>query len=305
MKKSARNRIIIWSIVSFLLISVLVLGLVFIRVDMPLKMRYLGSIRDNSLSYSGDSAEFSVDEVSEIEINWVSGDITFEESDYGKIEISEKSNNKFEDSEMRYQVDDGKLTVDFGKDMFRFINFRGSLSKNLTVKVPKGYVLDKITAKSASANFKNESVNAESTVIESASGEINIGEIKGDSLKANSISGDIEINGADFADVSVFTTSGECKVSADCKKLKTESVSGDVNASLSNKIEEIDASSVSGDINIRLPENTDGFTVDKDTVSGNFDSDFSVSSKNGKYKFGNGRIEIKFKTVSGDISISK
>ena len=119
MKKSARDRIIVWSIISVLLIGVLVTGIHatmrfsesvsnFFDIEIPSK---------NLDSYNSGNSNFAPDAVNSIEINCISGDVKIVESDVKEISICETANVSLPENEkMRYHLDnDGKLEIYSGK----------------------------------------------------------------------------------------------------------------------------------------------------------------------------------------------
>jgi len=113
-------------------------------------------------------------------------------------------------------------------------------------------------------------------------------------LEIDGVSGDVLIDGLDFASVDHETVSGDLKlVNGNIGSFVSQSVSGDVYASGLNG--DVDIESVSGDSTIFIPESFD-YILDWDTVSGSLSEDKSQNS---------GGFKINVETVSGNLSIKR
>lgn len=66
--------------------------------------------------------------------------------------------------------------------------------------------------------------------------------------------------------------------------------------------DEMRLDSVSGSLNLTLPADS-GFTLEKDTLSGSFSTDFVTTQSGGKIVSGDGACTIKFSGLSADIHI--
>jgi hypothetical protein len=129
-------------------------------------------------------------------------------------------------------------------------------------------------------------------------------------LSANSVSGDVEVNGAGD-EVRARSVSGDVKL----ERLRSPavtgtSVSGDVDAQIDALTGPGDLrfTSVSGNVSLQLPRSLDADLTLK-TVSGELDSDFQLTlqgpmnrrSLNGR--IGRGGRELHLTTVSGDVRL--
>ena len=149
---------------------------------------------------------------------------------------------------------------------------RGRMSVEYELTVPRSAVLDKIT---------------------SVSGNVDV-DGAGNSTRASSVSGN----------VSGKNLGGTAKLS---------SVSGTVTADFSN-VEpgsNIKMNSVSGNVVLNLPSYA-GATVRASTVTGKISNDFGLKVNEGKYvganlkgTFGDGSVDVKLSTVSGQIKIGR
>ena len=305
MRKSSRNRIIIWSIVSVLLIGLLTFGIIGIRNYGALNFKLFSFSSDDLDKMSTGSAEFDKSEVKSIDINWTSGTVDIKNGNTDKVEISENmSYDENSDNAMRWSLDDGKLKIYDSKNAFGFHLFSFSMPpKKLTVTLPAGISLDEFDVSSASADFTAESINADTLEIETASGKIKADSLEGKKADINTASGTIELNRVLADDVDVETVSGECTVAGKIEKLNVSGVSSVLNLTVGKNNSEINAETVSGNVNIKTNSDESGFTANYSSVSGNFSSDFAGINKDGKFVYGSGKADYNISTVSGNIDI--
>lgn len=308
MKKSARNRIIIWSIVSVVLTAVLVLGI--------LNVNKLGTISLNPINiseitnvnvdeFTTGEAEIDKDTVKSLYIEWVSGDVNVVYGESDKIVLTEESSSTSEDDKMCWNVDDnGKLRVYSSKKSKTFIGlFNDDVSKTLTVTVPKDMKFDDFDISSASADVNVEFVNANKVIIGTASGDIEVRGINSKNVDISNVSGKSEVFCQQVDTIEMEAVSGEIIVDGNYSKLSTESISGKSKISAEADNVDINSESVSGEINISLIESISGFTAEYESVSGSFECDFAGKNRDDKFIYGNGMAEIDVETVSGNISV--
>lgn len=305
MRKSARNRIIIWSIVSVLLIGLLTVGIIGIKNYGALNFKLFSFSNDDLDKMSTGSAEFDKNEVKSIDINWTSGTVDIKNGNTDKVEISENAAyDKDDDNAMRWSLDDGKLKIYDSKNTFGFHWFSFSMSpKKLTVTLPEGISLDEFDVSSASADFTAESINADTLDIETASGKITIDSFEGKKAEINTASGTIDLNRVLAEDVDIETISGECTVTGKIEKLNVSGVSSVLNLTVGKNNSEINAETVSGNVNIKTNCDESGFTANYSSISGNFSSDFAGINKDDKFVYASGKADYNISTVSGNIEI--
>ena len=305
MRKSARNRIIIWSIVSVLLIGLLTVGIIGIRNYNAFNFKLFSFSNDEIDKMSTGNAEFDKNEVKSIDINWTSGTVEIKNGNTDKVEISENvSYDKNSDNAMRWSLDDGKLKIYDSKNAFGFHWFSFSMSpKKLTVTLPESISLDEFDISSASAEFTAECINADTLDIETASGTIKVDSFEGNKADINTASGTVDFTAVSTEDVDVETVSGECTVTGKIEKLNVSGVSSVLNLIVGKNNSEINAETVSGNVNIKTNCDQSGFTANYSSVSGDFSSDFAGTNKNGKFVYGSGKADYNISTVSGNIDI--
>lgn len=308
MKKSARNRIIIWSVVTVLLVGLLSLGIHFFSQyslfgNNPFGMAALNEF--DKYDYSRGNAEFKAEAVDSIEIDWISGNIKVIEGKGDKIKIEESSNSEIpQDKTMKYVLKDNQLKINPG-NISNFINFFSpGFSKNLTVTLPKDKCLDELEISCASSDVTINGTNISEISADSASGKVEIIDAVGSTAEISTASGEITVD-SEFDFIDSESVSGNTTITSRCTKLDSSSVSGEINADLTNDIEDIDMESVSGNINVALPKQIDGFNAKYETVSGDFSCDFTGKSNDSSFISGDGSTQINFGTVSGDMTISE
>ncbi|MGN0806517.1 MAG: DUF4097 family beta strand repeat-containing protein [Candidatus Coproplasma sp.] len=194
--------------------------------------------------------------VNEIEIDWVCDDITIEHYSGTTVKVEESADKEIEEKfQLRRLVENGKLTVRFatcGRHDIRGLN------KKLTVLIPEGVTLDKLTLKSVSGNITSK-VSVKQAIVDNVSGSVTL-ENAVQSVDVESVSGSIELT-LDGAAVTIDVVSGNVYLSVPETlgfTLTVATVSGKFNSSLEM--------AKNGDTYTRLGGGTN-MTVD--TVSGN------------------------------------
>lgn len=313
MKKSAKNRIIIWSIASVLLIGVLIAGIFCVSNFPVFKLFSINGSEilpdwDGYTTASGN-VDFASGDISKVSVNWISGNVTIEPSTNNKIEISETSSTDISDEKaMQYKLSsDGTLSIYSSKSISFFSFWSTDTSKNLVIKVPQNKTLRSFNISTTSADIEMTALNVDESDVETTSGKVTFNDVTGKNTEISSTSGKIDIDGNISGEISVDTVSGDLNVNSDCKKLDADSISGKIYATLGNNISQTDANTVSGNISLSLPEDINGFNAEYSSVSGNFNCDFEGTSVNNSfiYKNDNADIEFNFDTVSGEMRIEK
>lgn len=165
------------------------------------------------------------------------------------------------------RTEDGELKIYYCRNNR---NTGNADPKDLQINIPKGMTLTEYD-------------------IESASAKITVEGIVADKIELHSVSGEISAVG-EFASLDIETTSGNAQVT-----------------NTAALIRQIDANTVSGSINVTIPQSTDGFYMEYETVSGEVNTDFNTqssgSSRHGILNYGNSSTKIEVETVSGDFSL--
>lgn len=268
---------------------------------------------DDASKYSIADGKISVDDIRELDIDWVAGKVKIEEYSGDKIEFYEENSSELsEDNKMRYLIDNGKLKIKFRKSFvgIGFVSFK-PLNKELVIRIPVSMEdgLAELKLDNVSSSIEIDALIANTVLIDSVSGEINIKNLIAKKLDVETVSGAVNVfTESEFVDAE--TISGRLNISISSKsieKVDIESVSGGVSLDLGNSPKILDVETISGKVDITLPEN-DGFVAKYDSVSGKFKCDFEVSISKNEAVYKDAKIntsKLGINTVSGNININK
>lgn len=285
-KSSAKIRIISYSIVAVVLTILLVWG---IGSGNSCTGVSCGAVNLGGYYYSDSNlykvGEFELEEeINSIDVDWISGNVKLEIAK-GEYVYAKETGAGDEDHKLRYRVENGKLIVKF-KKAERF-SFDTNKSKELTIYVPEEMAknMKNISIQCVSAGLNITEYTADEINIEMVSGKIYMKDVTVDTIDLENVSGDVEIFGS-------------------INKADMELVSGEVKITSDKQLSKIDIETVSGDVTINMPEG-DGFTAEMDSVSGDLNVEFEVTTNGKKRVNKNGSGEYNFDTVSGDVDINK
>jgi DUF4097 and DUF4098 domain-containing protein YvlB len=140
--------------------------------------------------------------------------------------------------------------------------------------------------------------------IDTASGGVEFENLVADEFEADSTSGAVKVSG-EVEEIDIDTTSGKVTLDGEFLSVDMDSTSAGIEIAYKNSApRSLDVDTVSGDVTVFLPEKVTGFEAELDSVSGDFESDFSAAVKDGKYIFGDRSFKMSFDTVSGDVTVS-
>lgn len=334
MKKSAQNRIIIWSTVSAALIIVLIAGFIvsatgiFPSIDERNRAYYDYSYdtEDEALyTMASDTANFlsyNCDEISRIDVSLSMGKVIFKESNTDNIVISQTNSstpdeainseefyytNEYEvlqiyGSKYDFDLRDQNFSSSDSTSMFNNI-FKTTKSKTIVVEIPRNAVTNYINIYTAGADIEFDNINTNTLEIKSFSGNVGINTVKSPYISINNVSGTNKISNITSEQLELNSVSGSTKILGDINTLNFNSVSGNLDYSTySLNTNTISINTVSGDANITLPKNS-GFTVYDSSVSGNIKSGFNGKYIDDNYVYGDESISIDLNSVSGSINI--
>lgn len=286
MKTNAIIRIILYSIVILLIVSILG-G--FIAFD-----RYAFSHEESTWVaplVTAGSGEFHQEEheasggepVTHIEIEWAAGSITIQEGDTDRIQLSESG--RFEPSEaMVYHQYGGKLTIEY-QERDVYIGIFSTPAKDLTITVPREWQGTGISIDAASARLNMNGITVREVELDSASGVA-------------------VFDGCTIEELDIDTASGDVEFSGTLNVLEYDAASADLHAVFRSTPRNLEIDTASGDVDITLPGGS-GFTAEVDAMSGDFSSDFDYSQRDDRYVSGDGSCRITLSAMSGDLAIRK
>ena len=225
--------------------------------------------------------------IRDMEIEWAAGSIVIKPMDITEIRISEEGVNQSSDP-MVWKVKDGKLVIQYSKNTdhdFGLGLLRGEHTKNLTIHVPVNWTCHSLEIDAASASLEVNDLTIREMEFDGASGTCVFSNCSVEALDVDTASGDVRFHG-------------------NLGKMDCDAASANIILELINVPGNLDLDTASGDLDVTLPKDA-GFTVKLDTMSGDFESDFDTTVRNGSYVAGNGRCRIDVDAMSGSVTIRK
>lgn len=275
MKGKAIARIVLFSMIALVLLCVLLAGLGLSSFAKPVSPQVV------SVQSTGSEHEFAPGEVSSIFISWASGDIDIQPADQDTVTVSEERSGG---SSMVVRHRGSTLEIEAGKSKWG-IGFGKSTQKDLTVRVPRDWLCQRLEVSVASADVSVENMSVTSVALNTASGDCAFTDCAVEKMQVNTASGDLDYIGT-------------------LQRLEWKGASADCNLRLSDAPASIEMNTASGELNLFLPDNC-GFTLDRSSLSGAFQSDFATTTENDKIVCGDGACQITFSSLSGNINICR
>lgn len=275
MKGKAIARIVLFSMIALVLLCVLLAGLGLSSFAKPVSSQIV------SVQSTGSEYEFAPGEVSEIFISWASGDIDIQPADQDTVTVREERSGG---SSMVVHHRGSTLEIEAGESKWG-IGFGKSTQKDLTVRVPRDWLCQRLEVSVASADVSVENMSVTSVALNTASGDCAFTDCAVEKMQVNTASGDLDYIGT-------------------LQRLEWKGASADCNLRLSDAPASIEMNTASGELNLFLPDNC-GFTLDRSSLSGAFQSDFATTTENDKIVCGDGACQITFSSFSGDINICR
>lgn len=304
MKTNAIIRIILWSLVIILLVTILggaLLGNSILKKffngnsSLESKIKDRISMEEVPVSTelpvtpleSGEIVRIPAEHISNIHIEWAAGKILIQPIDTDEIKFSESDTTDIKNA-LVWKLRGNTLSISYCKDAVdTFFGFGIStdLSKDLTIYVPHNWTCDTLEIEAASASLEVNNMTIREVELDTASGTCKFDNCSVKELDLDTASGDIRF----FGSLDIL----------DC-----DAASASVYAVLTNVPTRMDLDSMSGDLDITLPEDA-GFTANVEGLSADFSSDFDTTTRNGSHVHGDGRCRINVDAMSGDVIIRK
>ena len=221
---------------------------------------------DNAKKYSVGGGSVT-GTVTNVEIDWVAGDVNVEYGDVSAVTFSETSEDTIaDDVTLRYWLENTTLHIKYAKSGLKLTNEKAP-DKNLKVVLPSSLVLNELELDSVEANVQINGIKANEVDIESIAGNVNA-----------------RLDGV--RDFSVDIVSGNAEL-----RFMTAPSEGEYQ-------------NVHGDLTLYLPEGT-GFTLEVEKLNGSFSSEFETTKNGDRYVCGNGGNKYELETFSGNVSLKK
>ena len=258
----------------------------------------------NAEKYTGGGAEIR-EAVRNLEIHWTDGAVRVEYHDADTVLLHETSEKTIsEDMRLRWWLDGDTLKVQYAKPGLHLFT---DLDKVLTVTLPEGAALGRVSAEATSGDLDIPSIKADEVKLGTTSGEIRAGAEAG-SLHADTTSGnqDLRTTGT-VNEIRMESTSGSVALEAEnIGKMEAKSTSGGVSVTVSGKADTMRVKSTSGRIAAEVNEATE---LTAESTSGDADvraanaGEIRITSTSGKVRVGAGKMQkLSVATTSGDVT---
>ena len=219
---------------------------------------YYGEYADASKYSTGDFT-YNANEIKEIEINWISGNIEIIQSDAATLSVRESGGTLETEEQMHYYLRAGKLIIHYCGSGYKK-NIDAS-AKNLKIEIPENISID---VDNVSAGVKIGDIKAKDIDISSVSGRVTFADVTADDIDVQIVSGKTELGLTKDCDLEISGVSGSVKIALPAgigATLEFSTVSG----SLSSELEytkdkqkytfgtgeiEIDVETVSGNVSV-------------------------------------------------------
>ena len=274
--------------------------------------------KDLNNPYAADGVyTVQMNELTDLTIDWIFGSVTIELTGSDVIRIQETSMGAIsEKNALRYGVSGSKLRIQACKK-----GYIGQLPrKELTVYLPRSLAaglkeceidtvsasvsagdlkLDELEINTVSGRVRLSNMIVEEAQVDTVSGPISLLDCEIDSLRLDSVSGKGKITGA-VRKVKSSSVSGEIDLTlTTCSEIKISTMSGDVTLALSATPKELQIDTTSGKTRLALPRDA-SCTIDLDTMSGKlYLNDAAVSNK--KITLGDGSVVFDIDSMSGSV----
>lgn len=318
-------RLVCWSVVAALLVTVLALGLT-LGTGFGWGLQFSGVHMNDGFFFEGETAtgpvQLDASQIRRIKVDWPNGKVEILPHDAGTIGFEQTASVDIPDKyRLRYELSqDGTLRIRMGKPQ----RFWGVfiMSSTLALRLPEawgaylsvdsasagisieGLALEELHLGTASGRVDAKGVSAPVFHVETTSGAIRLSQITSDDLNLEGTSGAIRGEGVTARQATLETVSGAIRVAGAFEALDCETVSGELKVESATAPSQADLDSVSGRVALRIPENA-GFTARIETVSGRTSVDFPVTVRGGSSIYGDGGAAYSLETVSGGIAIER
>lgn len=224
--------------------------------------------------------------VTELEIDWLDGNIEIEYGDVKSVTFQETSAAKLSEEKTMHHWQEGTILHLKCIKSTEGIKLSQNPKKDLKVVLPRELALEKVDINAFDADVELM-VEAKEVEIETHSGAVN-GYLDGEtqSLEVRTASGDVVFDALNLKEFDFYT------------------INGDISLHSSTLPDEGEVESGSGNFTLSLYEGAE-FSITYETVSGVLDSDFSLTKSGNRYECGSGENEYEVKTVSGNLKIEK
>ena len=286
MKTNAIIRIILFSLAIVVLLGILLFGVGFKVINAHFLPKLNRSEAPEPTAGQMNQFEFSTD-IKRIEIEWVAGDIMIDAREgLNTISVFESMGNDVTET-MFCTTSGDTLKIQFSEASMKFPSFgiNYTFNKDLIITVPASWQCDELTIDSAASNVTINALTINDMDFEGASGQLGFYGCNIFNLDIDTVSGDVEFDG-------------------NLENLDFDAASASFYGTIRNCPTQLQMDSLSGKLNLSLPSDC-GFTLNRDSLSGSFSSDFDIMIQGDARIHGDGSCKIALSGLSGDVNINK
>lgn len=336
--KIPRVTLVIWGIIVAI---VIIMATVCIVLIMQGKWGIDSNDSSNFIAIKEESIQ---QDISAINVNWVSGDVQVKKSSNDQIRIVQKGSDDYPQEQLfAAKIDGDTLYIEdtrgYGINMF---GFQKQVNTDLILYLPeKEY--QQLDGNFVSANVTVDTCNTNHLYLKTISGTISVEKGKCGSVELNTTSGDISINhiktdqslkmvsvsGAVTVaeskvenETNAYSTSGNININdlhtknLNCEtissSIQTEGIFESVTVSTTYGLVECTANEPLNKLTVTtvsgdfhgMIPEENGFTATYHTVSGTFESELETIQDNHTFVYGNKNGMFQFNTSSGSITLS-
>lgn len=258
-------------------------------------------------------------DLKELDIDWISGSVTVELTDEDAIRFTEVADKAIPEKDaLRYGVSGATLRIQACKK-----GHVGNLpSKKLTIYLPRSLAddlkeveidtvsaavtagdlkLDELEIDTVSGRVKLENMDLEEAQFDSVSGSVSLLGSRIGSLRTDSVSGDVKVTGK-VEKVKSSSVSGDIDLALeDCRDIRLNTMSGVMTLDLSSTPRDLNIDSTSGKTRLTLPKDA-SCVIHLDAMSGKlYLNDEAVSSK--ELTLGGGDASFDIDSMSGSVYV--
>ncbi|OAB42395.1 DUF4097 family beta strand repeat-containing protein [Paenibacillus glacialis] len=240
--------------------------------------------------------------IRDISINWITGDIRILQSENEEIVIIQSAGTRFPESKLfQFNVNNGELTITDGRKQKINIGFNVHKT-DLEIHLPKKkFNAMNIESVGSHLSIHHVDVNRCRCNITSGKAKLSGKMIELDiHATACHISGD----NLEIEKLNIHTTSSPVNLSGEFLEFNAHSTGRSVVVRSSTMLQRIQSISTAANVTVSIPEN-EGFRFQFKKVSGNFKSDFPLSSDGESYSYKNGLSQFNAEVRGGKFTLER
>lgn len=246
--------------------------------------------------------ESIVDNISDIGVDWITGEIRIFPSDNNQIKIVQLSDQYVsKDKLFHHQSNDGKLFISDGRKIKARIGFNFQKTI-LEIHLPKKQ-LDSMVINSTGGHLHISNIDVIKCKCKVTSGNVDIsGRVV--ELDLNTIACHMNGNDLEIEKLDIKSTSSKINLTGTFSELNMNCIGGKIMVNSATMIKRIHSTSTAAHVKVFLPDNN-GFTVKVKKTSSTFKSDFAFTSNQEQYFYKSGEGHFNINSRSGCFELLK